>query len=351
MAQLQPYRTAQQYQADVRINANEWPEPNRAARYLTPDVVESVLLNRYPGRGDELREILASRWGTSADRLILGNGSNELLLQVFLVFGGHGRRTLLFHPTYTMHGRLTQLAGGQVVTEMVGLPYELTRERAVATLDRVRPDIVVFTTPNNPTGNTIGESVILAAAERYPETLVLVDEAYADFAGTSIVPRMDEFPNLIVSKTFSKVLAAAGLRVGALIVHPELMTYFTAVALPYNISTLTLAVAAKIAKDEAAVAHRLELAARERERVLAGLRRISAIEVFPSVTNFVLFRLHQEKPADVHAKLVEQGVLVRDISIWPGCDGCLRASLGTPEENDRFIAALDAVFAAAAGRR
>jgi histidinol-phosphate aminotransferase len=85
--------------------------------------------------------------------------------------------------------------------------------------------------------------------------------------------------------------------------------------------------------------------------VLAGLRRISAIEVFPSVTNFVLFRLRQEKPGDVHAKLVEQGVLVRDISIWPGCDGCLRASLGTPEENDRFIAALDAVFAAAAGRR
>ena len=344
MAQFQPYRTAQQLKADVRINANEWPEPTRAARYLTPDVVEGVLLNRYPGRGDELREILAARWRTQPDRLILGNGSNELLLQVFLVFGGHGRKTLLCHPTYSMHGRLTQLAGGSVVEEMIGLPYEVT-------LDRIRPEIVVFTSPNNPTGNTIDDAVILAAAERHPETLVLVDEAYSDFAGTSLVSRMDEFPNLIVSKTFSKVLAAAGLRVGSLIVHPELMGYFTAAALPYNVSTLTLAVAARVAKDDAAIAHRLELAAKERARVLAALRRVRDIEVFPSVTNFILFRLRDGKPADIHAKLLEQGVLIRDISVWPGCEGCLRASLGIPEENDRFIAALDTVFAAAAGRR
>jgi len=267
------------------------------------------------------------------------------------VFGGHGRKTLLFHPTYSMHGRLTQLAGGSVVEEMIGLPYEVTRERALGALDRIRPEIVVFTSPNNPTGNTIDDAVILAAAERHPETLVLVDEAYSDFAGTSLVSRMDEFPNLIVSKTFSKVLAAAGLRVGSLIVHPELMGYFTAAALPYNVSTLTLAVAARVAKDDAAIAHRLELAAKERARVLAALRRVQDIEVFPSVTNFILFRLRDGKPADIHAKLLEQGVLIRDISVWPGCEGCLRASLGIPEENDRFIAALDTVFAAAAGRR
>jgi histidinol-phosphate aminotransferase len=139
--------------------------------------------------------------------------------------------------------------------------------------------------------------------------------------------------------------------VGALIVHPELMAYFTAAALPYNVSTLTLAVAARVAKDEAAIAHRLELAAKERARVLAALRRVSAIEVFPSVTNFILFRLREGTPAEIHAKLLEQGVLIRDISVWPGCDGCLRASLGTPEENGRFLAALDTVFAAAAGRR
>jgi histidinol-phosphate aminotransferase len=216
---------------------------------------------------------------------------------------------------------------------------------------KARPEIVVFTTPNNPTGNQIDAEVILAVAERYPETLVLVDEAYSDFAGASLVSRMDDFPNMIISKTFSKVLAAAGLRVGVLIVHPDLMGYFTAAALPYNVSTLTLAVAARIARDEATVEHRIELATKERERVLAALGRVRSIEVFPSVTNFILFRLRGEKPADVHARFLEQGVLIRDISIWPGCDGCLRASLGTPAENDRFIAALDTVFAAPAARR
>jgi histidinol-phosphate aminotransferase len=350
MAQVQPYRT-QQLKADVRINANEWPEPNTAGRHITSAELDGILLNRYPGRGDELREILSARWGTSSDRLTLGNGSNELLLQIFLVFGGHGRKTLLFHPTYAMHGRLTQLAGGTVVEEMIGLPYDVTMERALGAMQKARPEIVAFTTPNNPTGNTIDGEIITTVAERYPETLVLVDEAYSDFAGTSLVSRMDEFPNMVISKTFSKVLAAAGLRVGVLIVHPDLMGYFTAAALPYNVSTLTLAVAARVAKDEASVQHRLALAATERERVLAALRRVSAIEVFPSVTNFILFRLREGKPAEVHARFLEQSVLIRDISIWPGCAGCLRASIGTPAENDRFIAALDAVFAAGATRR
>src|SRR5256714_8373511 len=347
MAQFQPYRT-EMLKADVRINANEWPEPNPVSRYLTPEELDGILLNRYPGRGDQLREVLSGRWGTTPEELILGNGSNELLLQVFLVFGGHDRKTLLFHPTYSMHGRLTEIAGGTVVTEMIGLPYEVTRERALAAMARVRPEIVVFTTPNNPTGNTIPDDVILSVASRYPETLVLVDEAYSDFAGTSLVGRRAEFPNMVIAKTFSKVLAAAGLRVGALIVHPDLMGFFTAAALPYNVSTLTLAVAARIARDEESIGHRLELAKRERERVLAALRRVPAIEVFPSVTNFILFRVKNEKPPDVHARFLEQSVLIRDISIWPGCDGCLRASIGTPAENDRFIGALDTVFAAPA---
>src|SRR3989454_5010445 len=272
MAAFQPYRTPP-VKADVRIQANEWPEPNPAGRYITPGELDGVLLNRYPGRGDELRDVLSARWGTRPDQLIFGNGSNELLLQVFLVFGGHGRKTLLFHPTYSMHGRLTVLAGGTVVEEMIGLPYEVTKERALTAMAKARPEIVVFTTPNNPTGGEIDADVILAVAERFPETLVLVDEAYSDFAGKTLVPRMDAYPNMVISKTFSKVLAAAGLRVGTLIVHPDLMGYFTAAALPYNVSTLTLAVAARIARDEEAIRHRLDLAKRERDRVFAALRR------------------------------------------------------------------------------
>jgi histidinol-phosphate aminotransferase len=350
MAGLEPYRT-QLHRAAVRIQANEWPEPNPASRFIAADELDGLLLNRYPGRGDELRGVLSERWRVRPDQLILGNGSNEVLLGVFLVFGGHGRRTLLFQPTYSMHARLSLIAGGAATNEMIGLPYDLRKDRALEAMNRVRPEVVVFTSPNNPTGNTIDDQVILAVAEAYPDTLVLVDEAYADFGGTTLVPQIERNPNLVISKTFSKVRAAAGLRVGVLVVHPDLAGYFNAAQLPYNMSALTLAVAARVARDEASVERRIALVTSERERVSRALRAVAAIEVFPSVANFVLFRLRDGVPADVHARFLEHDVLIRDVSDWPGCERCLRASTGTPEENSRFIAALGTVFGSSAARR
>jgi len=350
MAELEAYRT-QQHRAEVRIQANEWPEPNPAGRYLAADELDRLLLNRYPGRGDELRGVLSERWRVRPEQLVLGNGSNEVLLGVFLVFGGHGRRTLLFQPTYSMHARLSVIAGGEAINEMIGLPYDLRKDRALDAMDRVRPEVVVFTSPNNPTGNVIDEEVILAVAEAHPDTPVLVDEAYADFAGTTLVPQIEHNPNVVVSKTFSKVRAAAGLRVGVLVVHPELAGYFTAAQLPYNMSALTLAVAVRIARDEVSVERRLALVASERERVYLALRAVAAIEAFPSVANFLLFRLREGVTADVHARFLKQDVLIRDVSNWPGCERCLRASIGTPEENDRFIAALGTVFGPPPARR
>lgn len=346
LAAFQQYRTGQ-VKADVRLNANEWAEPNPAGDWLTPEELDAVLLNRYPSSAVELRALLAERYHVAPDQLVLGNGSNEILLNTFLVFGGHGRKTLLFQPTYAMHSRLSVIAGGTVVDEMIGLPYDITRDRAVATAAKAGADIVVFTTPNNPTGNEVPFDAILAVAEAHPETLVLVDEAYSDFARRTLLPELAAHPNMVISKTFSKVRAAAGLRVGILVTHPAVAELFRAVQLPYNVSTLTHAVAAKIARDDASIPRRVEQCHRERARIEAALRKVSAIEVYPSVTNFVLFRVNGETPAAVHARFLEQSVLIRDISMWPGCTGCLRVSVGTPPENERFIAALDNVFAAA----
>ena len=340
-----PYRT-QQMAAEVRLNANEWAEPNPAGSWLTTGELDAVLLNRYPTPALELRHALARRYGVAPDQLVLGNGSNEVLLNTFLVFGGHGRRTLLFQPTYSMHERLTIIAGGTVANDLVGLPYELTSERARAAVERERPDIVVFTTPNNPTGNEIAPDAILACARAFPRTLVLVDEAYSDFAGTTLVPQIADHPNMVISKTFSKVRAAAGLRLGVLITHPEIADMFRAVQLPYNVSTLTHAVAAKIAKDDSAVARRVAQCASERARVAGALRTVGTIEVYPSVTNFVLFRVKDGDTAGAHARFLARSVLIRDISNWPGCAGCLRVSIGTPKENDRFIAAIRDALAA-----
>lgn len=344
---FQAYRTQQQ-KADVRLQANEWAEPNPAGRWLTTDELDAVLLNRYPGAAVELRTVLAERYGVTPDQLVLGNGSNEVLLNTFLVFGGTGRRTLLFQPTYSMHERLTIIAGGTAANELVGFPYELTKDRAMRAMARVTPEIVVFTTPNNPTGNEIDFDVIRSVATAYPETLVLVDEAYSDFAGRSLLPELGDHPNMVISKTFSKVLAAAGLRVGILITHPDVADIFRAVQLPYNVSALTHAVAVKIARDDAVIASRVALCATERERVSRALRAVPTIDVHPSVTNFILFRLKGDRPADVHACFLEHGVLIRDVSMWPANEGCLRVSIGTPAENDRFIDAIAHAFPAPA---
>ncbi len=344
---FQAYRT-QQMAADIRVNANEWAEPHPAGLYLSPAELDDILLNRYPtaAASAELRSVLAQSYGVKPEQLIFGNGSNEVLLNTFLVFGGHGRTTLLFQPTYTMHDRLTQIAGGTSVDENVGLPYDLTMERALAAMERTKPNIVCFTTPNNPTGNLIDEKIIIAVAERYPDTLVLVDEAYSDFAGNTAVPLIPTHPNIVVTKTFSKVRAAAGLRLGLLIVDPRVADIFRAVQLPYNVSPLTTVVGGKLARRHDDVKRRIAECATERDRISAALKRAPGVEAFPSVTNFILFRLKGRSPAEVHAKFLEHSILIRDVSSWPGCTDCLRVSIGTPAENDRVIAAIDAVFAA-----
>lgn len=341
------YKTQQAASAEVRVNANEWAEPNRAGTYLTPEELNEVLLNRYPAAvgAVALRATLAERFGVTPDQLIFGNGSNEVLLNTFLVFGGHGRATLLFQPTYSMHERLAQIAGGTVVNEEIGLPYDLTAERAQAAMARTRPAIVCFTTPNNPTGNLIDHDLILAIAAAYPETLVLVDEAYSDFANTTILPRVAGHPNIVVSKTFSKARAAAGLRLGILVVDPRIADRFRAVQLPYNVSALTHAVGAKLAGLDEDITRRVEECRVGRERVFAALEAAPGVEPFPSTTNFILFRLADGDTTGTHARFVQEGILLRDISMWPGCAGCLRVSIGTPAENEKVVAAIGRVFA------
>ena len=330
----------------VRLNANEWPEPTPAARYLSGADLERVLLNRYPGPVVDVRETLAKRYGVSPDQLIFGNGSNDTIMQLFLVYGGHGRTTLLFQPTYNLHGRFTTLAGGTAANEMIGLPYHLSRERALAAAERVRPDIVCFCSPNNPTGTLIDDDVVLAVAERYPETLVLVDEAYADIPGRTLTGAIGDHPNLVISKTLSKVYAAAGLRFGILVMHPGLIDDVRriAVAFSINVGSLTYALAANVVRDEATVRRRIEQVRAERERVYSAMRQVHGIEPFPSEANFILFRVGGDTAAMV-GRFLDRGVAIRDMSPWTGAEGCLRVSIGTPEENDRFLEVLSSVFA------
>ena len=344
IAGAKPYRTESQA-AEVRLQSNEWTEPTPLARYLTPRDLEDTLVNRYPDiAAAELRALLARRWGVTPEQIILGNGSNEVLLYTFLVFGGSDRTLLVFTPTYTMYARLARLTGMRVHEEGVGLPYVLDAARVREAIARVRPDVVCFSSPNNPTGDVIDDATILAAADA-PLTLVLVDEAYAEFSGHSFLPRIADRANVVVARTFSKAQAAAGLRLGALVADRQVAGMYEAARLPYNVSTLTQLVASRIVADDTRLAQRVGQITGERARVERELLTLPELESFPSAANFVLFRHRTMAATALHSSLLERGVLVRDVSSWRDAGESLRATIGSRTENDRLLEALRDVLA------
>jgi histidinol-phosphate aminotransferase len=344
LAGAKPYRTESQ-PAEVRLQSNEWTEPTPLGRYLSATDLEETVLNRYPDiAAGELRTLLARRWNVTPEQIILGNGSNEVLLYTFLIFGGSDRTLLVFTPTYTMYARLGRLTGMRVHEERVGVPYTLDAARVRDAVARMRPDVVCLSSPNNPTGDVLDDASILAAAEA-PRTLVLVDEAYAEFSGHSFLPRLADQANVVVARTFSKAQAAAGLRLGALVADKRIAGMYDAARLPYNVGTLTQLVAGRILADEAGLAKRVSAVTGERARVESELRSLPELEAFPSAANFVLFRHRTMSAAALHAKLLERGVLVRDVSSWPDAGESLRATIGSPAENDRLVDAVRGVLA------
>ncbi len=344
LTDAQPYRTESQA-AEVRLQSNEWTEATPLGRYLSSTDLEDTVLNEYPDiAAAELRTLLARRWGVRPEQIILGNGSNEVLLYTFLIFGGSDRTLLVFTPTYTMYARLGRLTGMRVHEEGVGVPYRLDATRVRDAVDRVRPDVVCFSSPNNPTGDLLDDATILAAADA-PRTLVLVDEAYAEFSGHSLLPWIADRPNVVVVRTFSKARAAAGLRLGALVADRRIAAMYDAARLPYNVGTLTQLVARRVAADDTGLAERVRCITGERARVEHALRGLPELEAFPSAANFVLFR-HRTLPATaLHAALLERGVLVRDVSSWPDAGESLRATIGGRADNDRLLDALRTVLA------
>lgn len=344
IADAKPYRTESQ-PAEVRLQSNEWAEPTPLGRYLVPSDLEDTLVNRYPDiAATELRTLLAQRWAVTPEQIIFGNGSNEVLLYTFLIFGGADRTLLVFTPTYTMYARLGRLTGMRVHEEGVGLPYVLDAERVRDAVARVHPDVVCFSSPNNPTGDLVDDGTVMAAADE-PRTLVLVDEAYAEFSGHSFLPRIVDRPNVVIARTFSKAQAAAGLRLGALIADRRIAAMYEAARLPYNVGTLTQLVARRILADDAGLADRVRSIADERSRVERALQSLPPIEVFPSVANFVLFRHRTMAATALHAALLGRGVLVRDVSSWPDAGESLRATIGSRAENERLLDALRSAIA------
>ena len=341
---------APQLDVPVALNTNEnsYAVPPVVVAAITEAVADVAAgLNRYPDREfTALREALAaylSRGGTpvAADQVWAGNGSNEVLLHLLQAFGGPGRTALGFTPAYSMHPIISRTTGTTWVDGLRGVPgagaFDLDPASAVEQVRRHRPDVVFLCSPNNPTGTALALDVVEAVHDAAEGALVVVDEAYAEFAraGTpSALTLLAGRARLVVTRTMSKAFALAGGRVGYLAADPALADALRLVRMPYHLSTQTQAVALAALGHADLMLETVAAIKDQRDRIVAGLAG-AGLDPVPSDANFVLFGGLADEQATWSA-LLERGVLVRDV----GIAHYLRVTAGTPQETTRFLEAV-----------
>lgn len=341
---------APQLDVPVRINVNENPFP------LPAEVVDAIAdavraigagLNRYPDREavvlrQALAEYLGRESGVRPDvgQVWAANGSNEVMHHLFLAFGGPGRLAISFDPTYSMYPEYAR----DTFTGYRGFPrsaeFGIDVDEAERLIDELRPQLVLLTSPNNPTGTALPQADLerLLVRARSAGAMVIVDEAYAEFrrAGTpTALSLLDRHENLVVTRTMSKAFGLAGARVGyAVAADPRVVETLRVVRLPYHLSAVTQAVATAALDHADALQAQVALIRDERDR-LAEWLVAEGFTVAPSDANFILFGIFADRDA-VWRCLLDRGVLIRQT----GPTGWLRATVGTPEENGRLRDAL-----------
>jgi len=325
----------------VRLNTNESPfAPPDAWREELLAALAEVSFHRYPDRpAAELRQAVADLHGVTPEEVFCANGSNEVLQSLLLAFGGPGRRALVFEPTYALHSHIARIAGTEVVEGARDDEFLIDPQHALELLGAQRPDVTFLCSPNNPTGRAEPPETVAAVSAAAPG-LVIVDEAYGQFSPWSaLVLRGPEQPGLVVTRTFSKTWAMAGARLGYLVADPAVVAACESVVLPYHLSAQTqmagLIALRHVPEMEARVARISE----ERGRVATALGDLP-VDSWPSDANFILFRPQDRDATDVWQALLDHSILIRNCAAWDGLRNCLRVTIGTADENDRFLHAL-----------
>lgn len=333
--------------AQVGLNANEttFDVPADVRRAIEGEIAR-MAFNRYPDpMANELRQAIAEWHGVTRDQVICGNGGDELLFDLALAWGGEGNALLNVPPTFSVYAANARLTGTQVIDVPRLSDFSIDQDAVVARASQGDVGMVVITSPNNPTGDVAP----LAFIERLLQAtgaLVLVDEAYMEFAPreASAAPLLAKYDNLVILHTFSKAYRLAGVRMGYLLASSAVVAELTKVRQPYSVDAVSQAIALQVVRHRAAFDEGIALVVAERARLAVELQALPGVTVYPSAANFLLVRFGQDASA-VWERLYEQGVLVRDFSAGALTSGCLRISVGMPQENDRLIAALQAILA------
>lgn len=343
---LEPY-DPRYLPAQVMLSANENPnDVDVHVRDLAQRRIRDLSLNRYPDPlANELRDQIAQAYGLERGNVLIGNGGDELLFDLFLAYGGLGRTFLNAPPTFSVYEYNAKLTG----TETVNIPrlddYAIDEAAMLQRLGRGDVDFSVITSPNNPTGNCVSEEFCVQMLDA-SDALMLVDEAYFEFSGASMRPYLSMHENLLILHTFSKAFSLAGVRVGYILGSKAVIDEFLKVRQPYSVDAVSQAIAKTVFENRAEFFWgEVEAIKARREKMYAQLESIDGVKVFPSEANYLLLRVKDAH--DVWKDLLnDYSVLVRDFSSAEYLDDCLRVSIGTDEENKVFIDALRDILAA-----
>ncbi|MGA7617301.1 MAG: histidinol-phosphate transaminase [Thermoanaerobaculia bacterium] len=343
-------RTMSAYTLEPLLAADKLDQ-NESPWDLPPGLKEEVLAriskrswNRYPEFGlDRIRGAVASYAGIARDEVLVGNGSNELLLATLATFVAPGAPVVRVDPTFALYEKITRIMGG-ISIPVAGDPASgvLPVEEMVAAIETCeRPPVVIVCSPNNPTGASLREGqleTLLATG-----AMVILDRAYGEFGENPDAVRPRE--RLVILSTFSKAWGLAGLRIGWLAATPENCREISKVKLPYNLNLFSEEAALVALENPDLVRERTAALRAERVRLSAELGAMEGVRPFPSEANFIAFETTMN-PNELYRELASRGTLVRDISGYPGMSRALRVSVGAPEENDRFLGALREAMAA-----
>ncbi len=334
-----------QLDVKVRLNTNESPFLPPVEFYSTLEAkLKKLELNRYPDRGYHLvREALALAYDTVPERIFCGNGSNEVLLNLALSYGGTGRRAVVFEPTYSLHSHIAKTVGTEVLTLQRDEQFCVSAS-LVDHAESYAPDIVYLCSPNNPTGNLESAESIAKVLMMKTEPLVVLDEAYGDFAEDHLSSAIRRSENLVRLHTFSKWFNLAGLRFGFCEGSEEVVSVLDEVVLPYHIDEL----------KQCAILTALELkdlfdlqgqkVKDLRCELYEGLLEVG-VKAYSTDANFILMEFVDRDPKEIWTELVKQSILVRDTSNWPHLPPSLRVTVGTADENAAFLSALEKILA------
>lgn len=331
--------------AAVPLHLNESPTdlPEQLKAELAARIAASDW-SKYPiTDGTKLAQDLARTYGVDPAGVLVGNGSNELLQLMLFACLEPGDAVVVAAPSFSLYALQASALGARVVEVRLRTPdgsFQFPADELIRAARENEAKLVLLGSPNNPTGTTVPATDAARLAREVPG-LLGVDEAYRDFCGQDFSPLLAEHPRLVLFRTFSKALAAASLRCGALLGAPSLCAELRKVQLPYNLSALTCLVARALVARPDLVRERTHLVAQERERVAAGLRA-AGCTVHPSGANFLLFEQDRRPANELHKALFARGVLIRNVSAARDLSHALRVSIGAPAANDAFLAALRA---------